>query len=39
MGVIGMLTTAPLDVAVAGAVVISIRPAPDARRHLSMRRM
>ncbi|WP_439957900.1 DUF6893 family small protein [Modestobacter marinus] len=39
MRVIGMLTTALLSVAVAGAVVIGIRSVPDVKRYLSMRRM
>jgi hypothetical protein len=33
-----MLTTALLSVAVAGAVVIGIRPVPDVRRHLPLLR-
>jgi hypothetical protein len=39
MRAIGMLTTALLTAALAGAVVIGLRSVPDVKRYLAMRRM
>ena len=39
MKVLGVLTTALLGLAVAGAVVLGVRSAPDMKRYLDMRRM
>jgi hypothetical protein len=39
MRTLGMLTTALLTAALAGAVVIGLRSVPDVKRYLAMRRM
>lgn len=39
MRAIGVLTTALLALAMAGAVVLGIRSVPDVKRYLAMRRM
>ncbi len=39
MKVLGMVTTALLGAALAGAVVIGMRSIPDVKRYLAMRRM
>ena len=39
MKVLGMLTTALLGAALAGAAVLGMRSVPDVKRYLAMRRM
>ncbi len=39
MKALGMVTTALLGAALAGAIVIGMRSVPDVRRYLAMRRM
>jgi hypothetical protein len=39
MRTLGMLTTALLTAALAGAVVVGLRSVPDVKRYLAMRRM
>lgn len=39
MRALGILTTALLGLAMAGAVVVGVRHAPDVKRYLAMRRM
>ncbi|MCW2534529.1 MAG: hypothetical protein JWQ26_228 [Modestobacter sp.] len=39
MKVLGVLTTALLGAALAGAVVLGMRSVPDVKRYLAMRRM
>jgi hypothetical protein len=39
MRTLGMLTTALLSAALAGAAVLGLRSVPDVKRYLAMRRM
>jgi hypothetical protein len=39
MRALGVLTTALMGLALAGAVVVGVRSVPDVKRYLAMRRM